>query len=153
MSNQGEVDHEEFFRYTSGRWLWNEEGRLAERYRWFNVDELKKIAVASAEARQCVSMVKLAEGASNKVFRLVMDNGSAVIARIPNPATGQPGLTMASEVATMDFVSWFCIFLCVNCTLLTNRCQGQINIKNSRSQSISMERTRRQYRRFGVYDH
>jgi len=106
-SNSGEADHEEFYHYTSGRWLWNEEDRLAERYRWFNVEELKKIAVASAEVRQCVSMVKLAEGASNKVFKLVMDNGPALIARIPNPSTGQLGLTMASEVATMDFVSWF----------------------------------------------
>jgi len=107
LSIQGEADHEEFYHYTSGRWLWDEEDRLAERYRWFNVDELKKIAVATAEAGQCISMVKLAEGASNKVFKLVMDNGSAVIARIPNPATGQRGLTMASEVATMNFVSWF----------------------------------------------
>jgi len=105
-SKSGEADHEEFYHYTSGRWLWDEEGRLAERYRWFNVEELKKIAVASVAARQCVSMVKLAEGASNKVFRLGMDNGSVVIGRIPNPSTGQLGLTLASEVATMDFVSW-----------------------------------------------
>jgi len=38
------------------------------------------------------------------VFRLVMDNGSVVIARIPNPNSGPAYKTTASEVATMDFV-------------------------------------------------
>lgn len=50
-------------------------------------------------------MTKLAEGGFNKVFRLVMDNDSIVIARIPNPNAGPPFKTTASEVATMDFVS------------------------------------------------
>lgn len=49
-------------------------------------------------------MTKLAEGGFNKVFRLVMDNGSVAIARIPNPNAGPAFKTTASEVATMDFV-------------------------------------------------
>jgi hypothetical protein len=40
----------------------------------------------------------------NKVFRLVMDNDSVAIARIPNPNAGPTHKTTASEVATMDFV-------------------------------------------------
>ncbi|KAI0509745.1 hypothetical protein F5B22DRAFT_648767 [Xylaria bambusicola] len=48
-------------------------------------------------------MVKLAEGGFNKVFRLVMDNGSAVIARIPMPNTGSSRWSTASEVVTMNF--------------------------------------------------
>ncbi|KAG5293793.1 phosphotransferase enzyme family protein [Histoplasma capsulatum G186AR] len=49
-------------------------------------------------------MIKLAEGGSNKVFRLTMDDGTTAIARIPHPNMGPPFKTTASEVATMDFV-------------------------------------------------
>jgi len=49
-------------------------------------------------------MIKLAEGGYNKVFRLVMNDGKAVIARLPNPNAGPPFYTTASEVATMEFV-------------------------------------------------
>ena len=75
--------YEQFFRYTSGRWLWGEEERLRERYRKFDVEELKRIAAESIGAKTCVSMIKLAEGGYNKVFRLVMDNGSVAVADNP----------------------------------------------------------------------
>lgn len=104
MSASPHLDYEHFYRYTSGRWLWDENKQLCERYKRFNVPELKKIAVSSIGAQSCVSMIKLAEGGFNKVFRLVMDNGSIVIARIPIPNVGPPFMTTASEVATMDFV-------------------------------------------------
>lgn len=97
-------DYEDYYRYTSGRWLWDEDSQLRERYKRFNVSELKKIAAKSVGAGACVSISKLAEGGSNKVFRLMMDDGSIVIARIPNPNAGPPFKTTASEVATMDFV-------------------------------------------------
>ncbi|KAK0105681.1 Phosphotransferase enzyme [Cadophora gregata] len=97
------LQNEHFFRYTSGRWLWDEEERLQERYRKFNVDELKRIGAESIGAKSCVSITKLDEGGYNKVFKLVMDNGSVAIARIPCPNAGPPSMTTASEVATMDF--------------------------------------------------
>lgn len=56
-------------------------------------------------------MQKLAEGGYNKVFRLVMDDGMAVIARIPNPNAGPRFYTTASEVATMEFVSGAILFV------------------------------------------
>lgn len=97
--------YEHFYRYTSGRWLWDEEKKLRERYKQFNVPELKKIAARSVGANNCVHITKLAEGGSNKVFRLVMDNGVAVVARLPFPRDGPSFKVTASEVATMDFVS------------------------------------------------
>lgn len=97
-------EYEHFFRYTSGRWLWDEEKQLHDRYIKFNVEELQRIAAESIGAKTCVSMTKLAEGEYNKVFRLVMDNGSIAIARIPCPNAGPAFKTTASEVATMDFV-------------------------------------------------
>lgn len=63
--------------------LWGEEERLRERYRKFDVEELKRIAAESIGAKTCVPMIKLAEGGYNKVFRLVMDNGSVAVADNP----------------------------------------------------------------------
>lgn len=106
MSDPGFNQHENFFRYTSGRWLWDEEQQLRDRFTPFNVLELQCIAAKSVGANKCVAMTKLAEGSFNKTFRLTMDNGSAVIARLPHPIAGPKYYTTASEVATMDFVSF-----------------------------------------------
>ncbi|GKZ43943.1 phosphotransferase enzyme [Aspergillus brasiliensis] len=93
----------DLFRFTSGRWLWNEEQQLRNRYTPFNVSELKKIAAHSIGADTCTAITKLAEGYYNRCFRVEMNNGSAVIARIPYPIAGPRYYTTASEVATMDF--------------------------------------------------
>jgi hypothetical protein len=37
---------------------------------------------------------------------LTMNDGSRVVAKVPNPNAGLPHLTTASEVATMAFVSF-----------------------------------------------
>lgn len=94
-----------FFSYTSGRWIWDEEDQLRERYREFDILELQKVAMESASAESCVRMEKLGEGSYNNFFLLTMANGKAVAARIPNPNAGPVVLTTASEIATMDFVS------------------------------------------------
>lgn len=98
-------DDHEFFRYTSGRWIWDEEKHLSEHYRKFNVTELQKVAAKSILAESCVELEKLAEGAHNKVFKMIMNDGRAVIASVPHPNAGPPVLTTASEVATLEFVS------------------------------------------------
>lgn len=102
---------EDFFRYTSGRWLWDEQQQLQERYREFSILELQKIAIQASSSKSCLSMGKIGEGSYNKSFKLIMDNGKTVVARIPNPNAGPAYLTTASEVATMDFVS--CLYLLV----------------------------------------
>lgn len=98
-------EDDDFYRYTSGRWLWNEQTRLQERYKKFNIAGLKSLAAKARGAQSCTGMVKLAEGGFNKVFRLSMDNGAVVIARISTPVVGPISKVLASEVATMDFVS------------------------------------------------
>lgn len=100
----------DFFQYTSGRWLWDEDEQLRDRLSPFNVPELQKVAADSIGATKCITMAKLAEGSFNKTFKLEMDNGSVVIARIPHPIAGPRYYTTASEVATMEFV-W--VFLSV----------------------------------------
>lgn len=101
MSSRSPNDH--LFRYTSGRWLWNEEQQLKDRYRYFNVPELKRVTCQAASSSRCVSLEKIGEGNYNKAFRLVMQDGQKVIAKIPHPSAGPPVYTTASEVATMDF--------------------------------------------------
>jgi hypothetical protein len=71
-----------------------------------NVSELKNIAAKSVGAQTCVYINKLAKGGFNKVFQLVMDDDTIVIARITNYNAGPPFKTTTSEVATMDFVCW-----------------------------------------------
>ncbi|KIM74127.1 hypothetical protein PILCRDRAFT_92748 [Piloderma croceum F 1598] len=94
----------EFFKYTSGRWLYNEKQQNASRYVCFNVDEIQRVACAAVGANRCIKFKKLDEGSYNKVFNLEFDNGAEAIARIPCiPLAGAPFLTTTSEVATLDF--------------------------------------------------
>ena len=98
-------DFEHFFRYTSGRWLWDEEQQLRDRYKAFNVIQLQAVAAQAVGSDRCASITKLAEGGLNKVFRLLMSDGRTALARIPNPNAGPSFYTTASEVATLEFVS------------------------------------------------
>ncbi|KAI2739974.1 hypothetical protein DTO013E5_10189 [Penicillium roqueforti] len=100
-------DHEHFFRYTSGRWLWDEEQQLRDRYRAFDVAELQSLAAKTVRSDSCISITKLAEGGYNKVFRLIMNDGKRVLARIPNPNAGPEFYSTASEVATMELARDF----------------------------------------------
>jgi hypothetical protein len=99
---------EHFFRFTSGRWIHDEEKQLAMRYRQFNVDALKQAVLACTGAQRVLDMSKLAEGRDNKVFRMRLAGShsgiSQVIARIPTPLAGPSHEVTASEVATMDFL-------------------------------------------------
>lgn len=94
------------FCYTSGRWLWDEEEQLLDRYKAFNVSQLQTLAAQAIGSERCESIIKLAEGGFNKVFRLEMNDGKTLLARIPNPNAGPSFYTTASEVASMEFVSF-----------------------------------------------
>ncbi|KAF7166804.1 hypothetical protein CNMCM6106_002502 [Aspergillus hiratsukae] len=95
--------HRDFFRYTSGRWLYNEQPQLEKRYVNFDVPALQQTA-GHIVGSQCLKMTKLPEGLYNKVFSLEMENGREILARIPNPNAGHPQYVVASEVATLDFL-------------------------------------------------
>lgn len=94
---------EPLFRYTSGRWLYDEDLQLKRRYVKFNVDGLRE-RVSQVVGARCCQITKLPEGLSNKVFSLETDNGEEVLARIRNPNAGSSRYVVASEVATLDFV-------------------------------------------------
>lgn len=56
------ASNEDLFRYTSGRWLNDEQHQQALRYQRFNVDALKSVAASSARANGVTDIRKLAEG-------------------------------------------------------------------------------------------
>lgn len=96
-------DHE-LFAYTSGRYLYNEKLRLAERHVPFDVVALKNIAANSVGRRHVTHMKKFAEGGFNRVFLLTMNDGFEVIVKIPYSLTVPKRFTTESEVATLDFL-------------------------------------------------
>ncbi|KAL5333381.1 kinase-like domain-containing protein [Aspergillus crustosus] len=97
---------QDLFKYTSGRWIYNEDIRFGERYLEFDIEALRN-AVASSISRppaDIVSFLKLSEGGFNRLFQVTFNDGRHVIARIPYPATVPDHYTVASEVATLDYL-------------------------------------------------
>ncbi|KAF3480801.1 altered inheritance of mitochondria protein 9 [Arthroderma uncinatum] len=83
MSTQN--TNRELFEYTSGRFLFNEERRLAELRVQFNPDALAA-AICRTVSRlvsDLTSITKLAEGGFNRVLQATVNDGYAVLARIP----------------------------------------------------------------------
>ncbi|KAJ7661108.1 protein kinase subdomain-containing protein PKL/CAK/Fmp29 [Mycena olivaceomarginata] len=99
---------DDLFNYSSGRWLVNNDLRLAERRREFDVDELCRLAAQSVGRRSqdIDKFVKLAEGGFNRTFLITMHGGFEMVARIPYPVTVPKFYAIASEVATMRFLHY-----------------------------------------------
>jgi hypothetical protein len=95
----------EICNFTRGLSIDTEEHELSQRHRTFNVTELARQAAYITQADRCVSIREYADGMYNRVLLLSTNNGKEVVAKIPNPDSGQPHFTTASEVATMKFVS------------------------------------------------
>lgn len=73
MSSLPGEEADPLFRYTSGRWLWNEQEQLRLRCRRFNVPKLQQAACRAVGANTCTSLEKIGEGNYNKAYRL--ENG------------------------------------------------------------------------------
>ncbi|KAF1951434.1 hypothetical protein CC80DRAFT_519375 [Byssothecium circinans] len=102
-SKPSQTHPDSLFTYTSGLWLWNEKKQLDERYRRFNVPKLEEAACRATGSTRCLSLEKIGEGNFNKAYRLVMEGGQKVVAKVPHPNAGPAVFTTASEVATMEF--------------------------------------------------
>lgn len=97
---------DDLFNYTRGRFICNEKHEMSQRHVRFDVNELARCAAEAVGAKACVNVLKYPDGMYNKSMLLTMDDGSQVVAKVPNPNAGLPHFTTASEVATMDFVSF-----------------------------------------------
>ncbi|QSZ29034.1 hypothetical protein DSL72_003544 [Monilinia vaccinii-corymbosi] len=76
---------------------------MSQRRVRFNVNELARLAAEAVGEELCVSIEMYPDGMYNKAMLLTMDNGTQIVAKVPNPNAGIPHFTTASEVATMDF--------------------------------------------------
>ncbi|EZG01032.1 hypothetical protein H106_08392 [Trichophyton rubrum CBS 735.88] len=103
--NASNWDDESFYRYTGGRWLYNEDKQMADRSVRFNMTELVRAAAISqgCDISACIKVEKLPEGDYNKVSLISLHGGHQVVAKVPNKNAGLPFYTTASEVATMNF--------------------------------------------------
>lgn len=73
----------------------------------------------------------------NKAFLLTMNDGTQVVAKLPNPNAGAPHFTTASEVATMEFVSISNYLACLpHCA---NHILDARDFENTCSKSLRME--------------
>ena len=96
---------ESLYNFSRGRFVSNERQEMARRYACFDTQELGAVAASAMGSPSCVSLEKYPDGMYNKAMLLTMCDGKQAVAKIPNPNSGRPHLTTASEVATMDFVS------------------------------------------------
>jgi hypothetical protein len=97
----------DLFSYTSGRYIYNEDARLRERYVEFDPGALlreveKHIGLGHGRASR---ITKLAEGGYNRVFQVTMDDGFEAIAKIPYSSTGPKYYATASEAATLTYLN------------------------------------------------
>jgi Phosphotransferase enzyme family len=98
---------QDFFNYTSGRWIYNEKQQLAARHIPFSMEGLKKAAAKALGVPHSESfdMIKLREGLFNRAFLLSNAEGIELIARLPTSLAGPKRLTTASEVATLKLMA------------------------------------------------
>lgn len=96
-----------FFRYTRGRFVRDEASEMKRRSIHFDVDELGRVGATAVGSAACVNIEKYPDGMFNKTFVLTMNDGIQVVAKLPNPNAGRSHYTVASEVATMEFVRCF----------------------------------------------
>lgn len=93
----------EVFNFTRGRFVSNEDHEMSQRYVRFNVHELARVAAEAVGSKACE---KYPDGMYNKAFLMTMDDGTEIVAKIPNPNAGRSHFATASEVATMEFVNF-----------------------------------------------
>ena len=92
---------QEFFNYTSGRWICNERERRIK----FSVEGLKSAAAKALGVPNSFDMTKLGEGLFNRAFLLSNSAGADVVARIPTSVAGPERLPTASEVVTIKLMA------------------------------------------------
>lgn len=92
------------FSYTSGRFIYNEQKRLEERYVVFDVAALKEAVCKHTGRGRVTNLTKLAEGGFNRAFLVTLDDCFQVIVKIPYHISVPKQYATASEAATLTFL-------------------------------------------------
>ena len=95
---------ETLFSYSSGRFLYNEQARLRERYVRFDSSALEKAVAMHVGHRSVKNLVKISEGGFNRVLLAIMEDGFQAIVKIPYWISVPKTYATASEVATLTFL-------------------------------------------------
>ncbi|KAK9252082.1 hypothetical protein V1507DRAFT_462610 [Lipomyces tetrasporus] len=113
LGDASDVERDQFFKYTWGTWLKNDESEKAKRYTPFAIGGINEIIRKSrnqsdrVSPSHVVSLASLSEGKYNRIYLAELDDGSEYILRIPYPLDLSRDARKAriqSEVATMDFL-------------------------------------------------
>ncbi|KAJ0424710.1 kinase-like domain-containing protein [Aspergillus carlsbadensis] len=98
------ISREGLFKYTSGRFLVNEDDQFARRYRPFNLDALCDVAATAGGNTSRIAAIEKFEGGFSKALLMTKEDGSELIAKIPFGIAGPACLTTASEVGTLEYI-------------------------------------------------
>ena len=93
-------------KYTTGRWLRNDEHQRQMRRIDLNFDKLCQKIVDLSQGSKSIKNCEKQEGGFNRVFIFTMDDNSRVVARLPFSLAGPAKLATASEVATIQYCVW-----------------------------------------------
>ncbi|KAK9239012.1 hypothetical protein V1525DRAFT_425012 [Lipomyces kononenkoae] len=113
LGDASEAERDQFFKYTWGTWLKNDETEKLKRYTPFAIgginEIVKKLRDQSSKESpsHVVSLASLSEGKNNRIYLAELDDGSEYVLRIPYPLDLSRDARKAriqSEVATMDFL-------------------------------------------------
>jgi len=94
--------------HTGGYWLHQHDSQHAGRHIQFDFTALCRHVVKVCPGANTVVLCEKLDGGFNRVFKLTLNNGVAVIARLPTPIAGPSRLVTNSEVATMMFCKFSC---------------------------------------------
>lgn len=83
---------------------YNEPLRRRERDLKFEVGALRRAIASSDSCADVISLEKFAEGGFNRILQATCRNGRRALARLPYPSTVPRHYTVASEVATMEYL-------------------------------------------------
>jgi hypothetical protein len=86
------------------RYRYNEPLRKRERHLHFDIPALCHAIASSIGSTDVTSLLKIAEGGFNRIFQATCSDGRQVLARLPYPSTAPKHYTVASEVATMEYL-------------------------------------------------
>ncbi|PYH38993.1 phosphotransferase family protein [Aspergillus neoniger CBS 115656] len=91
-------NHDEFFKFTRGRFLVDEAKNRRMREIQFDMNSLARVAAESVGATHCTSIQKYPDGMFKKAFLMSMDNGREVVAKVTNPNAGIPHLRQLARL-------------------------------------------------------
>ncbi|RAK75708.1 phosphotransferase family protein [Aspergillus fijiensis CBS 313.89] len=98
------IAREELFTYTNGHFLIDEETQLRRRYLKFNIEALCDLAATAGVNPSPIRTIEKLEGGFSKALLLTKENDEEVVAKLPYHIAGPASLTVASEVAALQYV-------------------------------------------------